>query len=230
MWNTCLVISPHLDDGVMSCGALLAARPGATVATVFAGMPVAPERLTSWDARSGFGSAGQAVSARRREDAAALEILGARPVWCDLCDSQYDCTPPPAAVAALLHELLAREAPDTVLFPSGLFHSDHVLVHQAALAVRAHHPQRHWVMYEDALYRRRSGLLQQRLVALAAAGIRATPVAGAPAGAMAAKRSAAACYASQLRALEATPNGYADAFAPEGYWQLEPPDAAGVPR
>jgi LmbE family N-acetylglucosaminyl deacetylase len=221
----CLVVSPHLDDGVMSCGELLAARPGTTVATIFAGMPAAVDCLTSWDTRSGFSTADQAVTQRRLEDAAALGILSARSVWCELCDSQYHCTPSLDTVAAVLHELLRSEEPETVLFPAGLFHSDHELLHQAALSVRARHMQRQWVMYEDALYRRHSGLLQRRLVALAQAGIHATPVASGHIGTMQAKRSAVACYRSQLRALEASSIGYADAFAPEGYWRLEPSPA-----
>jgi LmbE family N-acetylglucosaminyl deacetylase len=34
-----VVLSPHLDDAVLSCGVLLAANGGARVVTVFAGMP-----------------------------------------------------------------------------------------------------------------------------------------------------------------------------------------------
>ena len=54
-----LVISPHLDDAVLSCGALLAAHRGAVVATVFAGVPRDPRQRTEWDARSGVADAAE---------------------------------------------------------------------------------------------------------------------------------------------------------------------------
>ena len=84
-----LVISPHLDDAVLSCGALLAAHRGAVVATVFAGVPRDPRQRTEWDARSGFADAAEALAARRAEDAAALAELGAAPRWLDFRDDQY---------------------------------------------------------------------------------------------------------------------------------------------
>jgi hypothetical protein len=49
-----LVVSPHLDDAVLSCGRWLAAHPGTLVVTVFAGVPSNGNRLTDWDARCGF--------------------------------------------------------------------------------------------------------------------------------------------------------------------------------
>jgi len=45
-----LVVSPHLDDAVLSCGRLLAGRPGSVVATVFAGVPSRPDQCTDWTA------------------------------------------------------------------------------------------------------------------------------------------------------------------------------------
>ncbi len=45
-----VVVSPHLDDAVLGCGQLLAAWPGATVVTVFAGKPaVYPTPQREWD-------------------------------------------------------------------------------------------------------------------------------------------------------------------------------------
>ncbi len=74
------VLSPHLDDavfscGVLSCGDLIAASGEAVVATVCAGVPPSAETLTEWDAVCGFGSARQAITARREEDRAALSTL-----------------------------------------------------------------------------------------------------------------------------------------------------------
>ncbi|MDR5780666.1 PIG-L family deacetylase [Caballeronia sp. LZ065] len=83
-----LVISPHLDDAVFSCGALLAAGTDALVCTVFAGTPEMP-MVTGWDTACGFSDAHQAMEARRAEDIAALEILGARARHLSFLDSQY---------------------------------------------------------------------------------------------------------------------------------------------
>jgi LmbE family N-acetylglucosaminyl deacetylase len=212
-----LVVSPHLDDAVFSCGDWLAAHPGSLVATVFAGAPQDVTQLTPWDAACGFTNAGQAVAARRAEDSAALATLSAGAIWLDFLDSQYLDSPGQAALSDVLCGVMGRASPDTVLFPAGLFHSDHVLAHSAMLALCGTQAQPCWIMYEDALYRRSAGCLQRRLAALLAAGFGATPVA-APAAAVAAKRAALSCYRSQLRALGRP----ADLVAPEGYWRLEP--------
>lgn len=217
----CLLVSPHLDDAVLSCGEWIARHPGAVVATVFSATPAAPERLTLWDAAAGFDSAAEAMPERRREDAAALAVLAARPVWLDFSDSQYGGTPPQDELAAALDALLGAERPATVCCPAGLFHPDHILTHRAMLLARERHPSLQWLMYEDALYRRAPGALQRRLAELAQAGIVATPLARQRGGALGLKRRAVRCYKSQTRALARIPSGYDDAFAPEGYWLLE---------
>jgi LmbE family N-acetylglucosaminyl deacetylase len=61
-----LVISPHLDDAVFSCGQLLEVHPGATVVTIFAGRPPPGTPLTDWDSAAGFGP-GEDPIGRRRE-------------------------------------------------------------------------------------------------------------------------------------------------------------------
>jgi LmbE family N-acetylglucosaminyl deacetylase len=222
-WGKILVVSPHLDDAVFSCGEWIARQADVVVATVFAGVPPAFDALTAWDAQSGFSDAVQAVTRRRQEDRAALDTLGATPLWLEFCDSQYRCTPTLAVLSAAMSETLKTHQPDTVLFPAGLFHSDHVLVHQAMLALGEKHPDKNWLMYEDALYRRLDGLLQQRLAGLLQAGIEATPLGLEQQDGASLKQQALHCYASQLRALSTTPNGYADTAAPERFWRLMPP-------
>lgn len=210
-----LLVSPHLDDAVFSCGDWLAGHPGALVATVFAGAPRGVTRLTPWDAACGFADARQAVAARRAEDGAALAVLSASALWLDFLDSQYLDSPGRQMLCDALGGVLKQTAPRTVLFPAGLFHSDHVLVHAAMLALAGAYPQLSWLMYEDALYRRNTGALQGRLAALLAAGWCATPVAAPAADDR--KRAALACYRSQLRALGQP----ADLLAAEGLWRLE---------
>jgi LmbE family N-acetylglucosaminyl deacetylase len=216
-----LAISPHFDDAVFGCGALLAAHPGSVVLTVFAGAPRDPQR-TDWDRRCGFADAHDAMRARRREDDAALALLSARPLRLGFLDNQYGATPSLALLRDALHETLTAAAPDRVLVPMGLFHSDHRLVHDASrAALFACHADGVplWV-YEDALYRGLRGLLQQRLAEWAREGIVATPVRWPhrePDHAL--KRRAAQAYRSQLRGFG--DHGLADIDQPERFWMLE---------
>ena len=87
-----VVVSPHLDDTVLSLGATVAraARAGAQVhsLTVFAygdeDLPAAP-----WDVACGFASAGSARAARRAEDARGCALVGAIPEWLPFFDVEY---------------------------------------------------------------------------------------------------------------------------------------------
>jgi len=83
------IISPHLDDAVFSCGALLASRPGSYVVTVFAGGPDSMKQLTGWDRQCGFCEGQDVIAARRQEETAALASLSASPIFLDLWDHQY---------------------------------------------------------------------------------------------------------------------------------------------
>jgi LmbE family N-acetylglucosaminyl deacetylase len=226
-----LVLSPHLDDAVFGCGELIAHFRDATVLTVLAGAPAGFDELTPWDASSGFVNAQEAIVLRRREDRAALEVLGASPRWLDFCDSQYRHTPSPKDIVQALVETMKQLTPSTVCIPAGLFHSDHELVHEAALSLLQKHDGAAvtWLMYEEPSYRRVPGLLQRRLADLSSRGMRATPVVARgqwemePVEAAALKHEAVHCYASQLRALEQTvKEGYIDVFSPERYWLIEP--------
>jgi LmbE family N-acetylglucosaminyl deacetylase len=89
-----VVVSPHIDDAVLSVGAAIshAARNGSrvTVLTVLAGNPESTAPAEEWDRSSGFSTAGEAAAARRVEDANACARLGARPVWLPFCDEQYE--------------------------------------------------------------------------------------------------------------------------------------------
>jgi LmbE family N-acetylglucosaminyl deacetylase len=221
------VISPHLDDAVFGCGVWLATRPGSRVATVFAGVPSDPALATAWDRRCGFASAGEAVTMRLDEDRRALARVGAEPTWLDFADAQYGRTPAREAIADALRRLLETERPHWLLLPLGLFHSDHRLVHEAA--VEAFGPRSDGVdlvFWEDALYRAMPGVLQARLAELLAAGQVGTPLFDVPPtpAAWGAKRKAVAAYSSQLRAFG--PGGAEDVERPERFWRFGPAGAA----
>lgn len=118
------VLSPHLDDAILSLGAAIAnARSELAVVTVFAGDPDSALPAGEWDSQSGFRTAGEAARARREEDALACADVGARPVWLPFVDHQY----PPDDDETVWNALeRALEGADTVLVPAfPLTHPDH---------------------------------------------------------------------------------------------------------
>ena len=233
------VVSPHLDDAVFGCGALLAAHPGAVVVTALAGgPPPSRDRVTSWDVACGFAAGDDVIAGRRAEDRESLALLGATPVWLDFWDAQYGRATSPSELGESLARTLPP-GPGPVFLPLGLFHSDHLLTAAASLPLVRAFPGRRFFAYEEAFYRRIAGLREQALARLAAHDIAAEPAdpadldssprslpRGLPltsADCLERKRRAVHCYHSQLRGLT-TPGrpGLEDAFAPERFWRLRP--------
>lgn len=212
-----VVISPHLDDAILSCAGLLAARPRSTVVTVYTARAPAPGLLTDWDQRCGFPDARAAMTCRLAEDRRALGIVGATGLGLEFLDSQYSASPDedtPRLTESLLR-LLGSLAPDSVAMPLGLFHCDHVRVSDAALQVRNALPGMAWFGYEDVPYRFGPGVVQARLAQLHARGVTATPVhlaVDAPR-----KAQAIAAYPTQLKGLDSTAIALA---VHETYWRL----------
>jgi LmbE family N-acetylglucosaminyl deacetylase len=124
-----VVISPHLDDAVLSLGAAIASwvRLGhaVTVLTVLACDPGSPARAGGWDRRAGFATEGEAARARREEDEAACALLGASPQWLPFGSLDYERHGPDEQIrAAVVSELVGTQA---VLLPgSPLAHPDHL--------------------------------------------------------------------------------------------------------
>lgn len=216
-----VVISPHLDDAVFSCGNLLAACPGSVVVTVFAGIPPADMPAPDWDSRAGFDTAAQAMLARRDEDRAALAHLDAKPIWLDLLDAQYDRRYTPGEIAARLAPAIALHNACAVVAPCGLYHSDHVLVHEACARLwqERDHGGPPWLFYEEAIYRRKPGMLHKLLARWHAAGTVSTPVDLAIGEHTTTKARACNAYASQLAMFDSAT--ISDLSAPERYWQWE---------
>ncbi|WP_250528530.1 PIG-L family deacetylase [Caballeronia sp. GAWG2-1] len=230
MRSRVLLVSPHLDDAVFGCGALLAASDETIVCNVFTGSPE-EDLTTDWDLHCGFSSAHEAMRSRIDEDERALGLLSARSVNLGFLDSQYvphapeSAKPTRAAIRDALLHVVREYRPDLLLIPLGLFHSDHALTHFAACDAWLEYPALACIGYEEGLYRRMRGLVQRRLVDLHGIGIDATPYEAAttnPADAErahAAKRNAVQAYTSQLKAFG--PGGYDDVFLSERYWTLE---------
>jgi LmbE family N-acetylglucosaminyl deacetylase len=123
-----VVVSPHLDDGVLSLGAAIAAwaRAGSRVEllTVFACDPDSAAETRGWDARAGFRTEGEAARARRAEDQRACAILGAAPVWLLFGSVDYERHGDEETVRAAV--AVALDGAGTVLLPgSPLSHPDH---------------------------------------------------------------------------------------------------------
>ena len=207
-----IAISPHLDDVVLGCAGLVASHPGTVVVTVAAGRP-GPHALTEWDRRCGFGEGDDVVGARRREDEAALKLLGARPVWLDFLDGQYGPPPPHAELVAAIKR--AMDGAKTVASPLGLFHNDHLVTARACYDVARQRNGVSWLVYEDAIYRATTGQTEEALAALKAGGLglRDVHVPDSPT-----KRQAIERYASQVRGLAGLLD---DAYRPERYWSLD---------
>ena len=149
-----VVVSPHLDDAVLSVGAAISAwtRAGAQVVvlTVFAGDPDSDEPAGGWDRRGGFATEGDAARARREEDRRACPRLGAAAVWLPFGSVDYDRHGDADDVRERVSELLAGA--DLVLAPGfPLTHPDH------AWLVRALGRVRGMGLYVEQPYARRAG-------------------------------------------------------------------------
>ncbi len=210
---TALALSPHLDDAAFSCGGTLAwlAASGwrVVVATLFtASVPEPRGFALACQLDKGLGPDVDYMALRRDEDAAAMEALGAEPLWLPFREAPhrgYDGAPalfagvrPEDAVvdelAPTLGELLAGHRPDLVLAPQCIGgHADHLQ------AVRAF-DRTDWagpvLWWRDFPYTVRDASprepLRERMAALPEREVALTP------GEAEAKRRACLAYASQI--------------------------------
>lgn len=240
-----LVLSPHLDDGALSCGGALAVWAAAgerpVVVTVCAGRPAGNLTPFARFQHARWGGAADLVERRRAEDARGLARLGATPVWLEYLDCIYrgeryateealfgpvapDEAGLPAQIAAEIAALWAVTARATLYAPLGLGnHVDHQLVRAAGELVRARGLPVAW--YEELPYAARPGGAAQRRALTAGRWAALVPI-----GAVLAQKIAAVAeYASQLpvlfgaaAAMPAALRAYAEAVgggAPaERYW------------
>jgi len=90
----CLFLSPHLDDAVLSCGALMAALAGhcsLTVVTIFTAAGPGPHTRAAWSfmRQCSATDAATLFSARRAEDQEVLEGLGVSHLHLGIADALY---------------------------------------------------------------------------------------------------------------------------------------------
>jgi LmbE family N-acetylglucosaminyl deacetylase len=145
------VISPHLDDAVLSCSQVLFAHPGSTVITVFAGRP--PDgRWSSWDKKC-FRPGQDPMSVLQKEDREALGALAASPVHLPFLDAEYGTAYAIEEIAQVLAQYVDALVPESVLVPLGILHVDHAATHKAAIRLIRARPHIRWIIYEELPYR-----------------------------------------------------------------------------
>jgi LmbE family N-acetylglucosaminyl deacetylase len=130
------VLSPHLDDAVLSCWHALAPAGDVTVINVFAAVPAPGHPLSWWDRTTGATDSAIRMRERLAEDQRALALAGRQSVNLTFLDEQYrNARQPLDRLAAELRHHLAPET--TLLAPAGIGgHPDHLLVRAAALTLR----------------------------------------------------------------------------------------------
>jgi LmbE family N-acetylglucosaminyl deacetylase len=210
-----VVISPHLDDAVLSVGQVLGAHRGSVVVTVLAGIPHG-DAITGYDRSCGFASSRHAMRQRRAEDRRALSILGARPSHLDFLSRMYGERADDEAVVRVLAERISALGPTAVAGPVGILHPDHEWV--AALwprAARLAAPKAPRYAYEELPYRVKS----RRRAAAAVGALCATHRLVAidlPMTDVGSKAHAMLAYVSQLRSVFPL-----DCLTPEHLWRLD---------
>ncbi|MEA2369210.1 MAG: hypothetical protein QOH38_1928 [Thermoleophilaceae bacterium] len=128
------VLSPHLDDAVLSAWTVLRRQVAVTVINVCAGIPPAGLE-TPWDRLTGARDGADRVRERLAEDRAALGRAGRGAVNLDFLDEQYRAGPlDPDALVEAIGAAVPQAA--ELWAPAGIgAHSDHLQVREAALAL-----------------------------------------------------------------------------------------------
>ena len=227
-----VVVSPHFDDAALGASQMLLRHAGSsatTVITVLGGRPPAyPDPPSDWDALGGFRAGDDVVALRQEEDRAAMEVLGAEPMWLDFADHQYlpkRERPTAAAVAPVLEAAILGRSPTAVFLPMGLANPDHVMTHDAGMLVYDRHPEWAWFCYEDHGYKHLPGLLAWRVATLMKSGRWPTPAIVPVDAETEGKRKAIWCYVSQIAPLERD-HALTERLAanvPEQFWRVAAP-------
>jgi len=221
-----LVVSPHLDDAVISCGSLMRAHPGTTVATLFARSPDAyTDPLNEHDTACGFPVGTDTMAVRREEDVAALARVGATPRWLEYSQNSHVERADPVAIAPgavdALVAVIDEVVPSCVVAPLGLLHVDHMSCHATALAASERVTTIPWLWYSDLPYVYVPGVLAARFRALHKAGYVAAPACPVVDNDPDAKWHAFEGYATQVAVMDGLWNLRERLRrAGESYWEL----------
>jgi LmbE family N-acetylglucosaminyl deacetylase len=171
-----LLLSPHCDDAVLSCAALLARERPIDLMTVFTGAPDPPQQ-SAWDRTTGFANSAASVPVRRAEEEAALASTPHTLTFLDLIEAEYLDGPrrpaDRATLTAAVEAWLDRHPGGIVVAPAGAGssagrvrtrarrllgrasrtrHPDHVFVRETALELALSSPGLRVVLYEELPY------------------------------------------------------------------------------
>src|SRR3984957_3318719 len=146
-----VAVSAHLDDAALSASVALA-NSGATVLTVFSGLPPAGFGVSSWDRLTGAVNSADRQRERRAEDAAAMRILSAQAGYLDEQEALYRSAEPD--VDRISQAMLPFFAgADEVWLPSAIGgHGDHAIARDAGLRAAATAGHDSVVLYADFPY------------------------------------------------------------------------------
>src|SRR5215218_6390035 len=102
-----VILSPHLDDAVLSCWHLLSGPGDVEVINVFAGSPPPGSGASWWDRITAATDSAARMQERRDEDSEAFAIAGRTATHLDFLDEQYEPADQPLErIVARLGELL----------------------------------------------------------------------------------------------------------------------------
>jgi LmbE family N-acetylglucosaminyl deacetylase len=126
------VLSPHLDDAVLSAWTTLRGGGDVLVVNVFDGVP-APGTLSRWDRVTGAADSSERMRERLAEDRAALALAGVAATSLGLLENEYRApAPAPDELGGALSA--AAGGRDEVWAPAAIGrHPDHVAVREWAL-------------------------------------------------------------------------------------------------
>ena len=213
---TDVVVSPHLDDAVLSCtGRLL--DGDVMVVTICAGLPAAGSALSDWDIASGATDARGRAIERIAEDDAALASLGVPTRRLDELGQHYRGAPYDVdRVAEQLVPLLTGA--DAVWVAAGMGgHGAHIGTRDATLRAAVAAGVRRVLLYADLPYAFSfdwPDSVDGLLVELARVGVDPSRLVAQPRRLTALerdrKRAALACYRSQHHVLNVDPTGRFD--------------------
>jgi LmbE family N-acetylglucosaminyl deacetylase len=220
-----LVISPHLDDAVLSCGQLIKSRRDTTVMTVLAGFPDGAH--AGWSGRTtGLPIAKDANLRRREEDKKAMQALGAKTMWIDIPAQEYGPVASPSGrllmIQGAIESAVATTEAHSVFVPLGVTHPDHVIVSDAALLAVATSSLESYV-YMDMPYGQARPRQVRRRLRQIGRKFRIDPVAPFL-GDLQTKTEAVNAYASQIGELRQGFGRYFNRMFidPESYWRVRP--------
>lgn len=131
-----LVLSSHLDDGVLGAGQFIAGRGGnVDLLTVFSGIPMQKNLLTDYDRACGFKTSKDAMVIRRQEDFEACSLLNANPIHMKRLDSQYKKGGDYKGLSSELEAFIKKGNYELIVGPLGIIHNDHVELSNALISL-----------------------------------------------------------------------------------------------